>query len=604
MQPTNYETFLATHGGPDAQPSSNTNWLANLLPTAGSVIGGIGGALIPGLGETGIGEVGGAAAGSAAGKALEDVFTGKHSNLGELGGAALEGGIGQGVGMGVGKLAGGILGKLGTAGEETAAQKATAESMNSEFGGVSKPTRDKFNMNSNAGKFSEYGLPFDNNTIGRVAPIVTGSAESPAGQAILHKGTVAAMQGAKPVDVTGVQSLAQRIGKSPDLETAGTNVGKAFINEIATRLGEAQLPGDLTANGSVGSLLKTHAPTVFETMQTLERQAQDTKNPALSKAYSDVAQALDQALQKAGANDVAAKGLYTPEDLQALSQVSPKLAQEAANVTTVGENRSLQAPFVQASFLSRAAGKAAEGQLPSVEQAPSVLGQVAQAGHGLVTGNVPAKVGALSSLGKVGAPILKQLASMGASVAKAGGAASLPKVASQVVSHGPEYTNAPAGGVAPQGGQPPMQPQVPGQEQANPMGGDMNAVTLGNQLDRMLAADPNLASSLGPILAQLMPQIQKTNAATAALGGYQQTLGQAGGPQGPAGGLLSQLGGLFTGGPAAQVGPQQAQAAAALANATGMTQEQALAALPGLGANAGGASAGFGTAGSILGALQ
>ncbi len=282
-------------------------------------------------------------------------------------------------------------------------------------------------------------------------------------------------------------------------------------------------------------------------------------------------------------------------------------------MTTVGANRALQAPFVQSANLAQAAGKAAEGALPSTEQGPSVLGQVVQGATHLAGGGPAGKVGALATLGKVGAPVLKQLASMGASVAKAGGAASLPKVASQVVSHGPEYTNAPAGGAAtaggaPQGGQPPMQPpaqgQVPGQDQANPLGGNVSAVSFGNQLDRMLAADPLLASSLAPVLAQLLPQIQKTNAAQAALGGYQQTLGQAGGPQGPLGGALTQLGGLFTGGPAAQVGPEQAQAAAALANATGMTQEQALAALPGLQANAGGAGAGFGTTGSILGALQ
>lgn len=93
-----------------APAQQNTpNWLEKLLPTAGGILGSIGGALIPGLGEIGIGEGAGGAAGSAAGQALEDVLTGNKTSGSDIGSAALEGGIG-GVG---GKLAGGLIGGAG-----------------------------------------------------------------------------------------------------------------------------------------------------------------------------------------------------------------------------------------------------------------------------------------------------------------------------------------------------------------------------------------------------------------------------------------------------------------------------------------------------------
>lgn len=69
------------------------DFLENLLPTAGAVVGGIGGEALDAFG----GGVAGASAGSAAGKALENKLQGKDIG-GGVAGAAIGGGVGQGVG--------------------------------------------------------------------------------------------------------------------------------------------------------------------------------------------------------------------------------------------------------------------------------------------------------------------------------------------------------------------------------------------------------------------------------------------------------------------------------------------------------------------------
>lgn len=96
-----------------AQPKSN--WLADTLPTVGSVVGGIGGALIPVLGETGIGEIGGAAAGGAAGEGLKELIEGKPLSAKDIATQGVVGGVGGAVGKGVGYVGGKVLSKVGNA---------------------------------------------------------------------------------------------------------------------------------------------------------------------------------------------------------------------------------------------------------------------------------------------------------------------------------------------------------------------------------------------------------------------------------------------------------------------------------------------------------
>lgn len=94
-----------------AQPKGN--WFTDALPAIGGVVGGIGGALIPGLGETGIGEVGGAAFGSGLGETAKELITGQKLNPGEIGAQTAIGGVGGVLGKGVGYVAGKALSKVG-----------------------------------------------------------------------------------------------------------------------------------------------------------------------------------------------------------------------------------------------------------------------------------------------------------------------------------------------------------------------------------------------------------------------------------------------------------------------------------------------------------
>lgn len=91
---------------------SGNSLLDFLLPAGGQIAGGALGALVPGLGETGISEVGGAAAGGAAGKALANIIEGKQAGQG-VGGEAVSGAIGGVTGLGIGKILGGVLGGAG-----------------------------------------------------------------------------------------------------------------------------------------------------------------------------------------------------------------------------------------------------------------------------------------------------------------------------------------------------------------------------------------------------------------------------------------------------------------------------------------------------------
>lgn len=101
------------------------NWFTDLLPTIGGVGGTVLGALIPGLGETGAGEIGGGAAGSALGQTISDMLTGKQAGADVLGSAA-SGAVGGGVGK-LGEAAvGGVGGLLANKGAQAVADAGTA----------------------------------------------------------------------------------------------------------------------------------------------------------------------------------------------------------------------------------------------------------------------------------------------------------------------------------------------------------------------------------------------------------------------------------------------------------------------------------------------
>lgn len=119
-------------GQQQSQQGGNNALLDFLLPTGGAAVGGALGALVPGLGETGVSEVAGASGGQALGKFIENLITGKNPTQDVLSNAE-QGALGGLTGIGVGKVLSPILGGIG--GKLTGA----ADQL------IGKPTQDIFN---------------------------------------------------------------------------------------------------------------------------------------------------------------------------------------------------------------------------------------------------------------------------------------------------------------------------------------------------------------------------------------------------------------------------------------------------------------------------
>lgn len=94
-------------------------------------------------------------------------------------------------------------------------------------------------------------------------------------------------------------------------------------------------------------------------------------------------------------------------------------------------------------------------------------------------------------------------------------------------------------------------------------------MTMGKQatIDPYLAGNYSGAISQMPSIIQALQKVNEAQAAEQSLG---QNFNQAGGAQGPIGGILSRLGATFTGGEAGSYGNQAQQASQVISNALGV----------------------------------
>lgn len=115
-QGSNYQLTATPQATPQQsqEPVPKSNGFADLLPTIGSVVGGVAGAAIPILGETGFGEIGGAAAGGALGESAKELIEGKPLSAGDIATQGVVGGVGGAVGKGIGYVGGKVLSKAGS----------------------------------------------------------------------------------------------------------------------------------------------------------------------------------------------------------------------------------------------------------------------------------------------------------------------------------------------------------------------------------------------------------------------------------------------------------------------------------------------------------
>lgn len=564
---------------------SNGGFLERLLPTAGGILGGIGGALIPGLGETGISEVGGAALGSSLGQQLENQLTG---STGSTLGAGAEGALGQLTGMGIGKAVGGVLGGIGKA---TAPAVETAEQA-----GVKQ--------------LNNYLSPFD--------PLTKyqNGVDARLNNKILRTGKT--MQDLK---VAGTPEAFQQAGDTitrhidPRLKSA-LGADPLPVNDEARRvINQAVLNGDISPEAAVQADLGGHQMAVdpqqlFAEIKTLEKEARGSlrtntqltydQSKALDAKAGTAANLRDVLFKQSGVNDRIASMKLTPQEeaqIMADSQDHPGVGKyiidNINNSKTAPQLRSAMAPGVRADKLGTELLRAREGRmaLQPGEEAPHTLEDPVQAALHLATAGPVGKVGAAAKLMGGIVPVVNKGAGLLDKLPFRGGA----KVTGQVAAHLPSIGSSPT-------------PEMASASMASgDTGANMNFSPLQNaQQNETGSVSPQEFRQAAVFAPQLLPVLQKAQQASvaqSALGGLQESFAGAGGGQGMGSGLLSTLTGLIPGTPAYQYQQQKLAVANAIAQATGQHPEAVLAMLPSLMQGGGAGAEQFGTLGSELGTL-
>lgn len=577
MNPQQQNALNTVNNMGDVGEASSTqpSLLTKLLPTAFSIGGGALGTLLDPV-TAGLGTIGGSAAGSALGQYLENKITGGNQSV--LG-AAGEGAIGGAVGKGISALGKAGAGALIAKGESQAAEQAAADTVNP-WSVVPKGVRQAHDFNSTADAFKGYGLEFTPGIAGQTADQVTGS------NGVVADLVRSAMEGHdSPVDLTGTRALANQIAGSPELATAGPTVGKTFNNSINSLLGL-----DQRAGAEAGTINNVSASDVYQARQALQTLAyKKGLNPSLSSAYKSLGQSLDAALSRSGVDATASAQGLSPEQLQTLTIISPKLAgevQDAAN-TSVGALRSVQRPFVNAANLSRAHADYSEGILG--DQAPTATPTPAPGGGGLLGKIMGGNMSGAEMLGGIGEATVGGHPGIGLPLLGAGALqryiAQNPLSAGQVLGR---LTNAANGAI----------PATIAQTAAHlptsgaPVTGAEGDTMAGNYQTAPEAAGPSQAWA-ALFAPQLVPGLQKAAAAQPLLNSAESAFGNAGGAQGTSG-ILAALSALIPGTQAYQYNQAKQQLAQQLAQATGSSPQSILAALPSLMGSPEGAQNNFG----------
>ena len=606
---------------PQAQPQQaqgqQPSWWEKLLPTAGGALGGVLGGLIPGLGETGVGEVGGAAAGGALGQKLENFLTGqKQSTLA----AGAENALGQGAGMAVGAVGKGLLNTVG----EVLGKGSDALVAGQAKGFITPELANDLRINHGITDLAGQGQ--------KIANVVTGSSDSGPGQALINKTVENGIfkNGPQRVDLSDLTTR-PLTGKTAQLaagqaQSAGNMAEQFMTSNALTETQKQALRSNLAAiSDAQGKTISgaTDGPGALNFIRRIgqladqQRQTylnsgmQDTTAKNLMNSYQDIENEANDRLFNPGGQGVAIpqteKDILTKDIQTHVGQINPKAAtaisQDIQNAQTYSDLRSVQAKWVTVNRgVQTTAQKAAQnygvtsGDL--IRAGLPVVGAMAGGGKGAIVG---AGLGAASKLGSteaLGAGTLSKIAgtlnsgskdqattgvlkSLGITNKNAGlvnkitplatraialSATNLPNIAS---SGQPSTLNQVTQGANMQGTQGAGGAGAPGQDALN---------QLYNQLLQQEQLGSGLTDNSGSLISalnQLAPQVNKQQIAANAIQQLMPAYQNAGGAQGLGGGLLSQLTGLIHGTAANVYGNQQQATAGVLGNALGISPAQA-----------------------------
>lgn len=285
--------------------------------------------------------------------------------------------------------------------------------------------------------------------IATIAPKVTGDT------GIITQLTRDAVSKANPVDLGGVLNIGKDLVNNEPLVSA--SAGNKFndmldkgINAMGGGEGEASnaTKGNSYGTGELGgaqysilhpggnlNITNADPGKAFDFIQSLQSKAASLAHGAtdesrsLAKVYQGVANELtDRLYQGAGADKALTSSTITPEALDKIKQISPQLAKDVSQVKTVGQLRSLAAPFVRGSKLAQATENAKSNELPGDLATAGGFGALeAILGGGVSPATLPAALGGYLAKKAVtsdtGQSIISKLLTGGGEAGKAGGAA-------------------------------------------------------------------------------------------------------------------------------------------------------------------------------------
>lgn len=166
---------------------------------------------------------------------------------------------------------------------------------------------------------------------------------------VLEKPIQKAVSKAKPVKLDGFTEVVKDIVGDPSLPVGRDEKILTFVDKLVQKI----------TKGGSGSQIKFEADpnSTLEIIRTLQKKAADVAKGKLPAAITDEERALKQAYRliadelqerlfvSSGADNMVAGEI--PDLIAALSKFSPELAKDAAKAKTIGELRSLMAPFVR-----------------------------------------------------------------------------------------------------------------------------------------------------------------------------------------------------------------------------------------------------------------
>lgn len=394
------------------QPKKERSLLANVLPVLGMVGGGIGGGLLGGP----AGALAGGALGGGAGEKFAQDLSGESLDVGKIGLNAAMGAVpfgrgagilskvllpGAGVGAlgaltqdnatpqsvltgaGIGAAGAGVLSKVlpataGLLGKSSDALEAGGNKMIRSQYNVTPTVAKRLQLGQTVKTLQDYG--FSNiGDVEKVVPLVTGDT------GIITQMTRDAVGKAGNVDVGGITTIAKKL--IADQPLIDNSIGKKFIDVVTrgTMNSGGIMGGDATKMYDFARGLETTASEL--TSNKLTASASDK---ALAKVYNGMANEIkDRIFQGAGADNILIKDIITPEKLQQLTQISPKLAEEVSKVKTISQLRSLAKPFVRGGQLVNETAAKSENNIIKV-------GDIGLGAAGFVGGGPVGGVGGLA----------------------------------------------------------------------------------------------------------------------------------------------------------------------------------------------------------------